>query len=439
MAADTPEAFIPCLRRDCIEKCVNDGELSPDRSQRFRELCEILCAYLHFECHRYVDGVKEHYVHFDPDRDTKSFDRKDAASLKDHEAKVEQLFRIIAERANYYEITGTEIENCFEATTLIKLRTTVDLDDFDCVVCFARGDIYKNTTVRKAFKKKEIPVDVLQRVLLLLKYKDEAYFETLDEKKRKKKKDQSPLFKPGKIYAYFYKDVPKFDLELLFPNVEVGMNLKDKLLFAVPAFGGSVGVLFKAIPQIIIIAGVVLFFTAGPGYAVKLGVTEESVTKIMPIMTALMGVIIVLGGLAFRQWSNYRKKRMSFLKDVSEQLFFRNLATNQAVFHRLIDSVEEEEGKEMILVLYHLLIGPEEGLTREDLDAKIEAWMKEKFEAVINFDIDGPLNNLSRFKGPAREVTLIEKDGDNRWRVIPIEDAKHLLDHLWDNAYQYAG
>lgn len=436
-----PEAFIPFLRRDVIAKCVGDGGLSPERSRHFAELCEILCAHLHFECHRYIEEVKQHYAPFDPDRDTLAGDADISDdSLRDHEEKVERLFRAIADRANYFEIGEEGIRKCFEAATLIQLRTTVDLDDFDCVICYARGDIFKSTSVRRGLKKKEIPIDILQRVVLLLKYKDRAYFENLCEKKRKKKREQSPLFQPGKIYAYFYKDVPKYDLELLFPNVEVGMTIKDKLLFAVPALGGSVGVLLKAIPQLMIIAGVILFFTAGPAWAIKLGVTDESVTRIMPVLTALLGVILALGGLAFKQWNNYRKKRIAFLKDVSEQLFFRNLATNQSVFYRLIDSAEEEEGKEMVLVLYHLLTGPGEGQTSEELDARVEAWMREVFGAEVNFDIDGPLKNLARLTGPARdgrEAALIGKDPAGRWRAAPIEDAKHLLDHLWDNAYQY--
>jgi len=431
------EAFIPFLRRDLVEMCLRDEGLTDDYRDGFRDLCEILVSHLHFEFHRTVEGIKEHYAPFNPDRETRSV-REGGPGEAEHEEALVQLFRTVAERANYAEIGADRIRECFEAVTLIDLRTHVDLEDFERVVCFARGDVFKTTTVKKWFRRREVRVDVLQRVLLLLKYKDASHFAA----KKKRRSEAEEAFQPGKIYTYFYKDVPKFDLELLFPNVEVGMNFKDKVLFAVPAVGGSIGVLAKALPQVLIIVGAILFFTAGPTWALKVGVTEDSVRNFMPVVTALMGVVMALGGLAFKQWSSYRKKRIAFLKDVSEQLFFRNLATNRSVFHRLVDSAEEEEGKEMILVLHHLLTGPAEGLTRSELDARIEGWMEERFGEAIDFDIAGALGNLANRRGPTRDgadAALVEEGPDGRLRALPVEDAKHVLDHLWDSAYGYAG
>lgn len=430
------EAYIPYLREDLIAMCLNDGRLSDSQQKSFKDLCEILTAHLHFEFQQHGESVKTNYGPFDPDRDTISLEEN--VDLDQREAALIELFRSTAERANYFEIDKDQIEECFDAVTLIDLNTTVDLDDFDRVLCFARGDIDKTTTVKKLFKSQEIDVDILQRVLLLFKFKDEEYFAS-SKQKQKMRKESS--FEPGMIYAYFYKDVPKYDLELLFPNVRVGMNLKQKLLFAIPAIGGSIGVLVKVLPQLLILIGVVLFLIGGSSWLNRLGLTEEAVSNFMPVMVALMGVVIALGGLAVKQWGGYRKKRIQLLKDVSEQLFFRNLATNRSVFHRIIDSAEEEESKEMLLVFYHLISSPEERLTRECLDTKIEKWMEEKFNAVIDFDIDGPLNYLTNLRGTARdgsETALVTIDEEGFIRTIPLEDAKHVLDHLWDNAFDYA-
>jgi hypothetical protein len=60
---------------------------------------------------------------------------------------------------------------------------------------------------------------------------------------------------------------------------------------------------------------------------------------------------------------------------------------------------------------------------------------------MIDFDIDGPLGNLTKLRGPARngkEVALVETGEDGILRTVPLEDAKHVLDHLWDNAFNYA-
>jgi len=430
------EAYIPYLRDDLIAMCLEDGCLSEADRKSFQELCDLLAARLHFEFHHYCKGVNAHYGPFDPDRDT--IPLKEEVNLDEREKDLVDLFRATAERANYFEISREQIEECFDAVTLIDLQTTVDLDDFDRVLCFARGDIDKTTKVKKWFKHTEVQVDVLERVLLLFKFKGEEYFAS---SKEKKKMLRESLFKPGMVYTYFYKDVPKYDLELLFPNVRIGMNLKQKLLFAVPALGGSVAVLVKILPQLLLLIGVVLFLLGGSGWLATLGLSEGAVSKFMPVMVALMGVVMALGGLAIKQWGGYRKKRIQLLKDVSEQLFFRNLATNRSVFHRIIDSAEEEESKEMLLVFYHLISSPEEKLTAECLDTKIEKWMKDRLGAVINFDIDGPLEYLTKVRGPAREgreTALVEIDDEGFIRILPLEDAKHLIDHLWDHAFCYA-
>lgn len=434
--AQSGEAFIPYLRDDLIETCLQDGILSEADCRSFKELCQILTAHLHFEFLNDVEAVKRFYGPFDPDRETTPL--REEENLAETEEELSRLFRSLAERANYFEIPQEQIEACFDAVTLIDLQTKVDLDDFDRVICYARGDLDKTATIRKWFRKEEVPVDVLQRVLLLFKFKGEEYFQSSKEKRKEREKS---LFEPGKIYTYFYKDVPKYDLELLFPNVKVGMNLKQKLMFAIPAIGGSVGVLFKALPQLLILIGVVLFLIGGPGWLARVGLSEKNVSNFMPVMVALMGVAMAFGGLAIKQWGSYRKKRIQLLKDVSEQLFFRNLATNRSVFHQVIDSAEEEESKEMLLVFYHLITCPGEEMSKETLDRKIEAWMQEKFGTAINFDIDGPIDYLSQLRGPdrkGRETALLQSDERGMLKILPLDDAKHLIDHLWDHAFDFA-
>ena len=430
------EAFIPFHLDDLIATCLDDGLLEARERESFEELCRILVARLHFEFHADSESIKRCYDPFDPDRDTLLVEKK--IDLDEREESLIQGFHSIARRANYFEISREEIEKCFDAVTLIDLKTSVDLNDFDRVVCYARGDIDKEVTVKRWFRSRQISVDILQRVLLLFKFKGEDYFQS---SKKKQKENERSLFEPGMIYTYFYKDVPKYDLELLFPNVRVGMNLRQKLLFAVPAIGGSIGVLIKVLPQLLILVGVVMFLIGGRAWLEFIGLREESVSRFMPVMVALMGVVMALGGLAIKQWGGYRRKRFQLLKDVTEQLFFRNLATNRSVFNRVIDSAEEEESKEMVLVFYHLVTSPDEELTKESLDARIEQWMERRLGAVIDFDIDGPLGYLTKVRGPdrsGRETALVVIDERGIIRTPSIEDSKHILDHLWDNAFRYA-
>jgi len=188
------EHFIPYLRDDIIAMCLDEGRLDAAGAESFRSVCSHLVDYLHCRFLSDIDAVKRHYAPFDPDRETVLRDRG-ADSLAHSEEELVRLFRRLAEDANYFEIDRAYIEKCFDEVTLIKLRTRVDLGDFDRVACFARGDVYKTVPVRRFFRTRPHRVDVLQRVLLFLKYKEAEHFQRAGKKLR-------PGINPGKIYVY---------------------------------------------------------------------------------------------------------------------------------------------------------------------------------------------------------------------------------------------
>lgn len=431
---EEPEHFIPFLRKHLVDMCVADGKLDSSQEKEFREFCEILTSFSHFQFHQDQETVKTHYAPFDPDREI-ILDEKTQGNPAESEEKVVEAFRSLAVHANFRKLTEEELKATFHDSTLIQLNTDVDLEDFDQLECYVRGNMVKQTEVSGFLgRKKTVDVKVWHRVLLLIKFKDEAYF------KSKKRKDLN--FQPGKMYAYFYKDVPQLDLELLFPNVRVSMTMKDRLFFGIPAIGGGIAAIAKILPQLLLIFGA-LAYAAYKLFGVEFDLELQGIENkedILAITVAAMAVLMGLGGLAMKQWSAYRGKRMKFLKNVSETLFFRNLATNQSVFFRVIDNAEEEECKEMLLVYYHLLVNQDKQLTAPQLDKIVEDWMAQNFGTVIDFDIDGPLQALQQIVGKDRshaDKALLSVDANGNLHSLPLEDAKHVVDNLWDNAYQF--
>lgn len=430
------EAFIPYQRPDLIELCLEDGNLSPDQVQTFRQFCDILSAYYHFEFHQLLEQLKADFAPFNPDTDTKQRATPSPEELNLTEQELVETFKYVLERANYHPLSESDLKQAFEEASLVDLNTEVNFDDFDQMVFFHRGDTMKTTTIKKFFREREIDVDVFERVALLLKYKDAAYFE-------EKKADLNDLnFTPGKTYVYLYKNIPRHDLELLFPNIQISMTLKDRLLFIIPAIGAAVPMLFRALPQILIVIGVILFFTLGPTAAEEVGADEEKVRNFMPVMVALLSLLVAFGGFAFKQYNSYKTKHMKFLKNVTDTLFFRMLVSNAGVFTALIDAAEEEETKEIILVYYHLLThdGP---LTREALDDRVEQWMEEKFGTKIDFDIEGPLRNLEKIRGKMTDdgpvIPLLSRDERGALHLCSLDESKQIIDYVWDNLFQYNG
>ncbi|MEM7727223.1 MAG: TMEM143 family protein [Cyanobacteria bacterium P01_A01_bin.45] len=452
--SDNREAFIPYRRSDIINLCLEDGGLNSADAKKFTDFCQILSAYYHFRFHKTLESIKDNYVPFNPSTDIKSLKELAFTEYDDMEANVVDAFEHILERANYIKLPLSSVKKSLGSTSLIDLKTEVDFDYFDRFICYYRGDSHKTVLIKKLFFWRESKIiDIFERIVLLIKFKDIDYF------RRHKIKNKALKFIPGKIYTYYYKNIPKLDIDLLFPNVSTSMNWKDKLLFGIPAIGAAIPLILRVLPNLLLLLAAVLFFLNAESLVASLDVKKYQVRDIMPILVATLSLGMTLGGFAFKQYNSYKNKKIKFQKDVTDTLFFKNIANNDSVFQIFIDLAEEEECKEIILVYYHILVN-KSNLTPEQLDLQIENWMEKKLGIQINFDIHGPLNNLAQIKGRIRndsksesdletitsncekkmiETSLLSYDKQGYCHVLPLDDAKKVIDYVWDNAFMYNG
>ncbi len=431
------EAYIPYRRSELIALCLADSQLDEAASRQFRDFCEILAAFYHFRAHAQLERLKSCYLPFNPDRETRPVELP-AADLEQCTETLAADFSDLLEKANYRALSQADLEQSFQAVSLIPLQTSVDFDDFEQVLFYSRGAGKKTVTLRRLLKKQQLQVDNFDRVAVLLKFRDQQYFAALQ-----KQLDELG-FTPGKIYLYLYKNIPRNDLELLFPNVQVSMNWKDRLLLVVPALGAAIPLLLKVLPSIGLLVAAVLLVTMGPEITGRFGFQVDSSSSLYPLLAAVLSTGAALGGFAVRQYTKYKSKRLKFLKKVTDTLFFKNLVTNEGVLYSLTDAAEEELCKEAILVYYHLLTAAEP-LDRMRLDERIEGWMNRSFGTRIDFDIDKTLQHLAELQaelpgsGADKERrALLERQSDGSLRVLPLEDAKLLIDYLWDHAFDYA-
>ena len=442
------EAFIPLNRHDLIRLCLQDERLSAGDAEKFREFCDILAAYFHFKFHATLEAIKTNYAPFNPNVDVQSHRPDDNAQLEGMQDQLVQDFRHLLEKSNYLELSKGTLRRALEERSLVALRTDVDFQDFRRIVCYYRGDIDQRTEEKTILgRKRKRVIDIFERVVLLLQFKKEAYF-------LKKGIDPATLnYIPGKIYLYFYKNVPKYDLELLFPNVKTSMTWKDRLLLLVPAIGAGVGLIIRVLPQLLLIIAALLFILQIdiPGVSEQIqGETAEiqdgGQEKVLAVLVATLSLVVTLGGFAAKQYSSYKSKKIKFQKNVTDALFFRSMANHSAVFQLLVDVAEEEECKEVILAYYHLLISPH-ALTADELDRTVEQWMHQHLKVNIDFEIRDALAKLQRLRERTNggEVSsLVTGDPTQallqpkRYRALPIAQAREVVDRLWDNAFRYS-
>ncbi|MEJ6579588.1 MAG: TMEM143 family protein [Akkermansiaceae bacterium] len=430
-----PEAFIPYLYDDLVEMCLEEDRLPQSQHQDFREFGSFLAAVGNFLSHQAMGSLDKDYAYFNPDSELTLRDCS-KEELGKAQQRVIGAFQTAAENANYRKLSNDEIEKSFRESGLFSLNTDVDLDEFGYVECYVRGSDVTTASKRNwKLKKYEEPLEIWRRVLLLMEFKGDS--ELTEEQLTRRKKAALPYVQ-GKVYVYLYKDVPKPDLEILFPNVRVSMNIKDRFLIGVPAIAVGIGTIAKIGLKIGLVIGVIAFTVFG----IKMfGVDEHQTNDIMKLVTTFLTVLVAIGVFGFKQYNVVKNKRIGFLKEVSEHLFFRNLAMNKAVFDRVIDDGEDEDAKEAMLVYYHMLVSPGKKMTRQSLDETIQDWMKEKHGTVIDFDIDGPIDKLKKFEGVTNDgirKSLIVENADGILSIPTLYEAREIMDFHWDNAFPYS-
>jgi hypothetical protein len=401
------EQYIPFDKEFLLELQISS--VTTQEADGYRRLFDILEHYFHYEAFNLIRTLKHNYSAFDPD-----ITKKERADFigKSNLSEFKESLHTVLERGNYSQVEQHVLDAAFEESDLIGLQLAIDFNDFKDYGLYTRGLKKAKESVKKFyFWKREIEFDYYERVLIYLKYNDAAYF-----KRKKMDLDKLP-FTPDCIVLKIFKNVPKNDLETIFPNAVPKMSTIDKLLLWVPGIAGGISLLSaKVIPAL-----VGMYKVYKSGVLMNLSIHKTALTQ------GLLALGI-LGGYLFRQYSNFVNKKIKFSKMLSDSLYFKNLGNNSGAFYSLLNSSEEEELKETILA-YTFLQKSKQALTADELDNQIETWFKTTFNTDLDFDVEDALGKL-------KNIGLgIETDG--KWNVISLDQALIRIDEIWDNIFDY--
>ena len=407
--------FIPFRKSDLITMCLESGLVTKDTETDFHDFRRILEALLHFEYHQLLEALKDAYAPFNSDADTRWRHPLDQGALLAHQKTFVQKMTALLDAANFEPITEADLQDALAEESLFKIRLEVDFNDFEEVLFFRRGESLRQETIVSLAGLKKSPVTFTNydRVVVYLKFKDEAYFTAADRR--------DLPYQPGATLIKLFQNVPKADLEMLFPNSEVRMKTIDKLIIGIPAaVSGAVVVVSKLGASLALVGSLVAFW---------LGLRETSVDINQKHLVALGLGLVALGGFLFKQISKFKNRKIRFMKALAENLYFKNLDNNAGVFHHLIDAAEEEEFKEALLA-YLFLAQNKNGLTRGQLDDTVESWLKKEWNCAIDFEVDDALAKLERWQ-------LVRRQDDHLY-ALTLAEAKAKLDHTWDNYFTYS-
>lgn len=396
---------IPIPRRDIAAALREDfagPESGPNTDKLLASLSERLLALYHYEFHSELERLKRDYAPFNPDLDHPQAALGPATKRARAEDFSEGLCSVL-ERGNYEQLDTADVLHAFEEKSLFPLKVVVDMDVYAESVFYARGETVREAQIPKWYGRRHesIQVPTFERVCLFIRFKSAEQLGLTRAQLRRTK------FEPGTTILKLFRNIPKADLEILFPNCEPRMRVLDKLFFGVPAVLGGVPVATKLAPAAIALA-------------ILIGLRQGEINT-ASIIAGLSG-LVVLGAYLFRQWGKFKHRRMMFNKELSDNLYFRNLDNNEGVLTRLIDEAEEEECKEVLLAYVHLLHAGE-ALSPQALDARVEAWLHERFEVEVDFEVADGLAKLEHFG-------LVTHEGDD-YRAQPLPVALGGLDARW--------
>jgi hypothetical protein len=395
--------FIPFRKRDISEMCLQSDHLKGQEGS-FKQFYQLLDNVLSFEFHQQLETLKDSYANVDPDADTRQCELIEPLPETDFAKQLQTLL----EQANYELISQQEINQALEESSLFKIRLHVDFNDFSEVLLFCRGESIRTETIYRYMRwfPKTIEFINYDRVVIYIRLREDLLNNA----------QTMPDCKPASALLKLFQNVPKGDLEMLFPNTSIRMRTQDKLLIGVPAVISGGIILSTKVGTSLLLLGSLMGFW--------FGLSDQPVELNKTTILALLAGFGALAGYIWKQLSSFKNRKLRFMQMLTQNLYFKNLDNNAGVFHRLISDAEDEECKEALLG-YYFLLRSKTALTANELDQQIEQWFDQEWQCSIDFEIEDALNKLLRFE-------LVTKQ-QGHYSPVDLKSAIKILDKRWDN------
>jgi len=383
-----------------------ERELGKDAAG-LRPVLKALAYRRHVEHRARLNALEEHYLPFCPDNDmlVPGFEDAKAASAG-QQALIGGLAELL-DRANFTRIDEGALNALLDERSPYGLHLHVDLDDFDEALVFARGTTRSEKTFRdpwRLYLVRQTHTQLnFQRLFLALKLRpfEDAVRHVAETRKvpeararrivARRRAQLDGNVSERHVYMKLFKELPQSDLEMVFPNIQIGFRPFDKLRISVLAGGGT-------------LAGAVSAAT-------------KALAAASPL--AIAGALAAFGLVLWRQLKTILITRNEYMMTLAQNLFFHALAGNRGALALVADDAEEEDMKECLLLYAFLARHGEAGAGGEEAARAIDAWLRERFGVEVRFDLADALRDLV-------EDGLVEPC-EAGWRAVPPQAAQARL------------
>ena len=407
------DRFIPVRKTDILDALIRHGRLRGGEAESFRLLARLLGAIYHFEYFDRLETLRNDYFYFNPDL-PHDMAVDPALIARSHDEMIATLVGVL-EKADFVEVTAADLARSHRERHELKVEIAIPADDYREVRYFHRGHHRATVEVKDWFglRKRAVEIEVYDHLVLIVMVKPAS---EITSPRLKRHLARSRL-RPGTILIKYFRDIARSDLNMLFPNVRVVLSLFDKLFLGLPGIAGGIPILLKLLPTISMLLVVIAAYLGISGT-----VREDDTRQALAAVSALAA----LGGYLTRQWLKYQRQSLMYQKQLSDNVYFRNINNNAGALDTIIGSAEEQECKEAFLAYYFLATAPGP-MAQNALEREVEAWLKDAFGAEVEFEVTEALAKLGRLKLLRRDEETIE--------VLPIREAVTVLERRWSNCF----
>lgn len=411
--------FIPVTQQELVKGLLAErASLEKDEREVFHRFSELLQAVYHTRYFERYESLKKYYQPFNPDQDVTTLERWSDDDKKIYQKHLFSDMKVLLKKANYNELNESLINEALSNEVSRNLSIDVEMEDFEQVLIFVRGHSVKETKQRHwrtlfllKTKQKEL---IYRRLCIVFRFRTE---DSLRECLKNQGMGRFTIWRhilhyrkvvesessQQYIFMRLFRDVPRSDLQMLFPNSKLHFTLFDTVKLSVSGGAGILGGLWAMFAKLAL------------------------AIKPLAILMALASFIGIIG----RNISNVLSHQTNYQMVLSRSLYSHSLDINIGVASALVDQAKDEDLKESLLAYYFILKARKKGMTLAQLDSAIEKHLMLRYGVFVDFEVDDAVLKL-------KHDGFVAEDADGLLTAISVREACEKLMGCWEDIFSAA-
>ena len=300
------------------------------------------------------------------------------------EVFLEELDRV-AIAAGYSTVDREQIEQCVGVASGWGVPLHIDLDQFEHLKVYARGDVVGRRIRRNWrtwYRQQVVEVPLYRRMIVAFQMKPDAKWTEGPATEKPKRPDML-------LHLRQFKNIPKQDVDMLLPGSRVRISGVDRVKIIVPSLGGFLLSLRKI----------------------------AQITLLLAALALHWGLILVamIIGYATKSVLSYFQTQNRYQLHLTRNLYFQKLDANEGVLSTLVHQAAQQRRCEAMMA-YHALREDGSATSTRRLKRRCQRYLRQSLSIEVDFQIARALSLLV-------DIGMVEPC-QGKWRLVQDESKR---------------